>query len=488
MTTSTGAPGRPISADDLYTIVVCSDPQVSPDGKWVAWVQTQPHRDDDGYRGAIWIAPAGGGDPRQLTAGQYRDQHPRWSPDSTSIAFVSNRPTATASEADARPVTQVWTIAIAGGEAIQRTSHDNGASSPAWSPDGTAIAFVASDAPGEDETAAPTHVGSIADERVVSRISYRGDGKGYLEKYSHLWVAHLGSGESIQLTTGDVFDREPAWSPDGTFIAFTTNRTADRATEWGRSGIAVVPAAGGEPIQITPDDARFSSAAWSPDGSLIACLGHPGTNSTTNTHLWTVAPDGSELTDRTAPHDLSFGDSGMGDLANSSPEGPAWVNDSRLMALVSQSGETQVVSVDLETGSVEGVTSGKHRIAGFSQVASNQFVVRGNINRPFEIERIGTSGEFIQVSSANEAFLSDVSLVDAIALDVKSPDGTAIQAWVIPPHGFDASIAGAASAHPANPRWPSLHVRVCHVPRNAAHGRQGVRRPVLEPTRFGGLW
>ncbi len=438
---------RAITADDLYEIVVTSDPQVSPDGTHILWVQNRPDRDDDGYRSAIWIARSDGSTPHQLTSGRHRDQAPRWAPDSSTVAFVSNRPSATSVEGDSpeKPVNQIWTIRIDGGEAIQRTSHPGGAASPSWSPAGDAIAFVGNDEPGDGDTDAPTGKGSIADERIVRRINYRGDGRGYIEKYSHIWIADLVNEDSRQLTTGDAFDRDPAWSPDGARIAFTSNRTDDRDAAWSRAGISIVDVTGGEPIALTPDDSRFGSAAWSPDGARIAFSGHLGINSATHAHIWTVQSDGSQLVDHTASHDIGFGDSGMGDLANGSPEGPLWRDATTILALASAHGETQVHAVNVESGSVDALTTGSHRISGFSPLGDDLVVIRGAINRPFAVDRIDLEGGFTTVSTVNDDILAEIALVDAIPLEVTSADGTPIQAWILPPVGFDPS---SAAKHP----------------------------------------
>jgi dipeptidyl aminopeptidase/acylaminoacyl peptidase len=431
---------RAIVAEDLFRIVVVSDPQVAPDGSQVAWVQTVANQDEDTYRSAIWTADVDGMAVRQLTAGTSRDLSPRWSPDGRSIAFLSNRPTAlaTTESADqpARPLAQVWTISLDGGEAILRTNHPGGVSDPAWAPDARQIAFVGKDKPGEDDPPAPLTKGPIADEMEVRRVAWRGDGKGHLEAYSHIWTVDLGSSESRQITSGDVFDSEPAWSPDGNHLAFTSNRSADRARSWIQSSIQVVSAGGGEVVTIAPEDARFAAPAWSPSGDRIAFRGHLGSDFGRNVHLWSVEFDGTGLTDHTASVDLSFGDSGMSDLHNGCDEGPVWTNEQTLLALASTHGETQVFAVDTRSNSIEPRTSGTHRIAGFAPSGDHLLVVRGTIAQPFELVAWTGNAPQAAISAANAGWLDEVELMDATPLDVTAPDGKAIDAWLIPPYGF----------------------------------------------------
>ncbi len=438
---------RAINADDLFRITIVSDPHVSPDGNKIAWVQTRADKELDTYRASIWIADRDGTHARQLTSGTNRDQHPRWSPDSQSLAFVSNRPHVLAAvdtepkpgAAAAKPTDQVWTIRIDGGEATQRTNHSASASNPAWSPDGKSIAFIASDAVSDsDDFTAPSSIGPIADERVIHDVSYRFDGRGFLEKYKHIWLVSLTDDSSRQLTFADANDDAPAWSPDGTRIAFTSNRSADRRRAWNRSAVHIFEVASGAVTPATPEDAQFVAPAWSPDGSKVAFIGHLGTGSATNDAVCTVRPDGSDLTNHTDSADISFSDSGMSDVHAGSYGGPRWHDDGSLLALASQSGQTQIYRISTTKPKIEQVTSGEHRVSGFALFGDTFLVVRGTISRPFEIEFWSGDASLGAVSHANDAFLDEVDLIDAMNVAVVSADGQQIQAWLMPPTGFDA--------------------------------------------------
>lgn len=444
---------RPIAAGDLFRIAIVSDPHTSLDGRHVAWVQTQASEKEDLYRASIWIASSHGQGARQLTSGQSRDHTPRWSPDGLSIAFVSNRPgifpcpKTDADDSgpdvkDKKLLNQVWTIRIDGGEAAQQTNHPNGADDPAWSPDGRTIAFVArDDVPKDSDLSAATSIGPIADERVVHDISYRFDGKGWLETHAHLWSTEVGRGISTQITFGESSDAEPAWSPDGSMIAFSSNRSPDRKRQWNRLSIHSLAVGSGIVTAATPDDAQFGSPVWSPDGSRVAFIGHLGTSSAEHNHIWTVSTTGENLTDHTGHADISFGDSGMSDLAMSSFQGPRWMDDRWLLALASESGQTQVYGIETGESNVHRATEGDHRIAGFAIVNDDLAIVRGTISRPFELELWSENRVKQSISHANDAFVDEVELVDAINLPVKSADDATIQTWLIPPVGFDDDSA-----------------------------------------------
>ncbi|HYJ12404.1 MAG TPA: hypothetical protein VEW66_02355, partial [Thermomicrobiales bacterium] len=368
--------GRAITAEDLFRIVVVGNPQASPDGSKVAWLQSQADKQLDGYRSAIWIADADGGNARQLTSGQHRDSDPKWSPCGSVIAFVSTRQAATPSAAEktpgkpaapVKPVPQIWTIAVDGGEALQRTSHPNGAEFPAWSPDGTQLAFVAKDAPTADEMDdAPSTVGPIADERVIHSVAYRFDGQGFLEQFGHIWTLNLLSNDATQITFGPANDGSPTWSPDGRALAFVSNRSSERELRWNRQIVYVVDIASGDLRRITPEDARFSRPAWSPEGDRLAFAGHLGTASYLLDRIWLVDSAGEGLTCLTENTDLGFGDSGMGDMALGGTEGPVWAGADQLLCLSSLNGETQVFSISVKNGSVRALTAGKQRLSGFA--------------------------------------------------------------------------------------------------------------------------
>jgi dipeptidyl aminopeptidase/acylaminoacyl peptidase len=454
--------GRPLVAHDLFRLRLVSDPQPSPDGSLVAYVVTTMHENEDEYRSAIWLAPVDGGEPRQLTHGAARDSAPRWSPDGTTLAFVSSRPLhnkppeldedtspqssskkkAKKPESGAGPEkspNQIWLLPVSGGEPRQLTAVRHGASSPAWSPAGNAIAFVAES--DDDADAAPMTNGGEADERIIRHIRYRFDGEGFLERYQHVWTIPTTGGDATQLTTGDANDSQPTWSPDSQTVVFVSNRRTDRAQS-SAATLFSVPAQGGEIRRLADDDARFGDPVLSPDGSRIAFTGHLDYRAGgRNIRLWSIPASGGDVQNHTQTHDRSLADGGMSDVFVGSETRPVWLNTDTVLSLSSSDGATSIVAVDLANNAVRSLLGGKRRIVSFAKTAESRIVfVAGDGHHPFELyiaDADGTNER--QLTHHNQAFVSEVWLSQIRELTVTSPDGTQIQAWLMPPFGFDES-------------------------------------------------
>ncbi|HSB73071.1 MAG TPA: S9 family peptidase [Candidatus Methylomirabilis sp.] len=291
---SEGTP-RAMIPHDLTRIHFVSDPQISPDGRRVAFVVTLLSEGRDEYLSNIWIVDTVGGAPRRFTAGPRRDTAPRWSPDGTRLAFLSERAL--------KEKAQLYVMPADGGEAVRLTDLKNGVYAPAWSPDGAHLVFV-SRVGGWQEPEGEEEKQKSKPARVITTLKHKFNGDGFtFDRRPHLFVVPAAGGAPRQITDGDFVDADPVWSPDGQLIAFTSARHADRDYD-NISDVWVVPPEGGEPRRLTDGAGPVSLPAFSPDGRTVAYLGtrHPN-ESGRNTRLFSVPVTGGLPTCLTAALD-----------------------------------------------------------------------------------------------------------------------------------------------------------------------------------------
>jgi len=312
---------RPMEPRDLARIRFVSDPQISPDGARVAFVVTQLSEERDEYLSNIWMVDVTGGEPRRFTTGPKRDTAPRWSPDGVRLAFVSERDT------DKKP--QLYVMRTDGGEPRRLTDLANGISDPVWSPDGTRLAFVAR-VGGWQEPESEHERKKSRPARVITSLKYRWNAEGFTyDRRPHVFAVSAEGGAPTQITDGDYADADPAWSPDGTQLAFVSARHATR-DEDDQADVWLVSSAGGEPRRVTDTSGTASVPTFSPDGAEIAFARRVGANSVgDNVQLSAVPATGG------APRALAP----SLDRSLAGPIRPIWCRDGRIVFPVEDRGD-----------------------------------------------------------------------------------------------------------------------------------------------------
>jgi dipeptidyl aminopeptidase/acylaminoacyl peptidase len=428
---------RGLAANSLWKWQFVSDPQVSPDGSKIAYVHITVDEEKDGYKSSIWLAEAASGRLKQVTLGDARDLAPRWSPDGTRLAFLSNRRGSPA---------QIYVLSMDGGEARQITKVKNGASNIEWSPDGRRIAFISRLSPPGEPQADKKDAGKerAPKERVVTRLTYRVDGSGYLpEGFTHIFVVPSEGGEARQVTSGDFNHSAPDWSPDGRVIAFSAIRKPYADYELDDSEIYVISPEGGEAKALTDRRGPDDSPIWSPDGTKIAYTGNDEKMwSYTLTRLYVMNADGTGKRELTVGFDRSVGDGVGADVA--APIGGvgrrlAWSPDGKSILFTSADrGSSNIRAVAVEGGTVDEVTKGNHDLSAFSIGGKGTVAaIISGPTEPFDLYTLTLAAAAPRrLTSVNAENLKGVEVSRPESFWYRSFDGREIQGWAMKPVGF----------------------------------------------------
>ncbi|MDR1427370.1 MAG: hypothetical protein LBJ08_06395, partial [Bifidobacteriaceae bacterium] len=250
---------RTANLEDLYAIVQPSQPALSPDGHRVAYALTRADRTTDTITSALWVADAGQ-PPRALTHGP-GDTSPAWAPDGSRLAFVRDG--------------QLWLLPAGGGEPEQVTDLPLGVGAPVWSPDGQRIAFAAPVARGP---AAGGAAQRAAAPIVADGLGYQADGDGFIAgMWLQVHVVDVADGRVRQLTDAPAHATSPAWAPDGTHLVFVA-RPAGQDDLSFRSAVhridATQPKA--RPRVVAFAGGHAGTCSYTPDGDHLVVVGWTG--------------------------------------------------------------------------------------------------------------------------------------------------------------------------------------------------------------------
>ncbi|HKG57606.1 MAG TPA: S9 family peptidase [Candidatus Limnocylindrales bacterium] len=462
---------RPPRPDDLARLRVPTDARLSPDGSLVAFSVQTVAPAHDGYRHAIWLAAVDGSrPPRQVTLGAKNDVHPRFSPDGRTLAFLSDRRTAVEDDPkapkdgkDREDVVQVHLLPLDGGEARRLTDLPRGVERFEWSPDGRRLVVLTSshgatreeDAKRRGKTDKP-EPGSppTSDYHFVDRLAYQFNGAGYVyDKIPHLWLVDVETGDATRLTNGATADADPAWSPDGTRIAYASNRRRDHDVRE-RSDISVVEVETGRITEITAGpESLFGGPTWLPDGDTIATIGGRLPDNAYRNDIWLFAADGSDARrdggrNLSGARDISVAAAMNSDVTPGEPARLIPSADGRWLTFAAPAaGSYELWRIATRDGAVERLTEGRHYISSFDQVPAGRSggariaALLSTATRPADVHvfelaarspsRDAGRADPRRVTDLNADVLADIDLIEPVERRW-TVDGRDVQGWLIP--------------------------------------------------------
>lgn len=417
---------RPVKLEDFARLRTVRDPQRSPDGQWVAYTVSTIDLEKDKRDTDIWMVKWSGGMEIRLTSSPESESQPRWSPDNRYLAFLASR----GDEEEKKKGAQVWLLNRLGGEAQRLTDIKGGVSDYAWSPDGKGLVLVVNDPDPDDEPEKKEGWKRKAKPPlVIDRYHFKQDRTGYLRNlHQHLWVFDLEKRKGEAITSGAFDERTPAWSPDGRWIAFVSDRAPDPDRSADTNIYVMEARAGAEPRALTifpgPDRGR---PAWSPDGRQIAYLqgDEPRFYAYNLNKLAIVPVAGGEARVLTASLDRAV-------------EGPVeWTPDSQsLFFVVEDDRASYLARIAASGGTVEKLTGGRRVVSSLSfGNDGHAALLTATANELPEVHAL-ENGVFRRLSRQNDSWLSEVELAPTEDFTSKSKDGTIVNSLLIKPAGF----------------------------------------------------
>jgi dipeptidyl aminopeptidase/acylaminoacyl peptidase len=417
-----------MTVDDLLALPRAGDPAISPDGSQVAYTVARAAPDGARLLSTLWLVPARGGAPRQLTHAEERVRAPRFSPDGRRLAFIGTRAGSP----------QVFLLPLDGGEAAPAPRVPGGAGDLLWTPDGRALLVIADVDPA---CGADLACNEKADEAakgrpyVTDRLLFRHWDEWRTRLRSHVLRVPLDGGPVTDLTPGDR-DVPPvqrggiddvAVSPDGktVYVVWVSDPVEAISTN---GDLYAVPMAGGEARQITASPGWDGTPRPSPDGKRLAWRRQPRAGYEADAfHVVVAAADGSGERDLTAGLDLSADELW-------------WAGNGALRFTAGVAGRVELHEIDVASGKVTRLAELPH-LRGLSPAADGRTaaVTFDALTAPHEVGLLGPAGRrglsVRPLTRLGAAFAATVSPVAVRPLEAKGTDGATIHGWIVTPPG-----------------------------------------------------
>ena len=439
---------RPVVPEDTYRIQVVRGIEVSPDAKTLAITVERADETENSFRHNVLLMGAEGGSVRALCRPETECTDPKFSPDGTRIAWLSD---------EKGEETQIFVARLPGKHARAITTGREAPTDFDWSPDGTRIVYTRLDGyvklppPGAAmPSTASARRGAQKSARVeeddvspfvIKRTQIQRDGEGFLdERRSHLWIVGVDGGKEHPITSGPYDDDEPRWSPRGDQIAFVTNRNPDPdATD--DSDIWAVPPGGGPARRLAGSPGPDAGICWSHRGDRIAFVGTARRDDYYQTTHAMVAPvAGGPAVDLTGSLDTWVSlDDLVGGAAD--PSRIEWsADDATVDVVLDRKGANYVARIPSSGGAAREILGGRE-VVGLVRVASASGRIYFTRSTPTLISELWSaaldgSGRR-KLYAPNDALQAQLSLVVPKQITAKNSAGDDVESWLYPPVGLD---------------------------------------------------
>jgi len=420
---------------DVFGVQVAAAPQISPDGKRIVYVRQSADISSDRRISNLWIINFDGSEHRPLTTGAYHEDSPRWSPDGTRLAYVSDR--------DGSP--QLYIRWMDSGETAKLTDLENAPSGISWSPDGRQLAFTSlvSATPPKIASlpAAPEGAKWAEPPKVYEDLIYRFNGPGYLKAaYSQVFVVAADGGAPRQLTSGNFphgpsemgGGSSPSWAPEGKSLIISMNGSTNFQYEPMHTELFEININDGSLKQLTHRNGPNESPDISPDGKLIVYTGFDDRyQGHQTTYLYVANRDGSDARAITPKLDRDAGQ-------------PRWAADGKgIFFTYADQGDTKLAYLPMAPGSSSRILA-DHLDAGgnFTIARSGAFAVQYDTpSDPGDVAAATLSNSKLNVlTSLNRELFTARKLGTVEELWYESSlDKRKIEGWVMKPPDFDVS-------------------------------------------------
>jgi dipeptidyl aminopeptidase/acylaminoacyl peptidase len=408
------SPKRKLNPNDVYRLQSISNPDVSPEGKWVLYSIAVPDSAKNKSQSDLHLVSWDGKQNVQLTFSEEGESNAKFSPDGKYISYISSK------KVDSIDNPQLWLMDRRGGEAKQFTKIKGELQGYEWAPDGSKLVLVIKDEDEAERKKPKTKAPIVAD-----RYHFKQDIEGYVSnRATHLYLLELSNGKIDQLTNGKYDEGSPCWSPDGSKIAFVSNRTEDPDRN-DNEDIFIIDSKKDSPVkQLTTWKGKDNQPRWSKDGKYIAFLRSTADDTFVNYDqniLAVMKPDGSNIKLLTKEMDRPVSNFRWGK------------GDETISFLVEDDRQTYISSVTISNGKISKQIGGDRSFSGLESHPEGGWLT--TMSDPQHSTNLFTltKGTLNQITHVNEKFLSGIDLAKVTGFKSKSKDGTEVSGLLFKP-------------------------------------------------------